>query len=212
MQKSLIRSAGFLMLFGGIIFWLGAFYPPYKQWMTSDLKEYLTIINAYQTNWYVIHGLFLSGVLLSVFGIQVLSKTLHLRDKNSSFAIIGAASFFLGSIFWIFNIAFRVTVEVSAAKQLARTGTLADWFPVLTGWTNLVFSFFMVISYFAIGCIGYAMKTTFLVPKWICWFCIILGFAGAIFYPLGFLFFEPPLMVYCPLILTGLTILIKIKK
>src|SRR5262245_47368018 len=114
------RWTGILLLAGGIIFWIGAFTPPYKQWMTRDIKEYLTIIHNNKVNWYIISGSFLIGVILTVIGMQIWSLALQ-QAGQKNLPVIAANIISFGAVFWILNIAFRLTVTVWAADQLAST-------------------------------------------------------------------------------------------
>src|SRR6185436_15090552 len=111
------KWTGILLLTGGIIFWIGACTPPYKWWMTKDVKEYLTLIHDHKTTWYFISASFLLGVVLSIFGMQLFSLSLQ-KSGETIWPQIGVTAFAFGSIFWILNIAFRGTVTVWAANQL----------------------------------------------------------------------------------------------
>jgi hypothetical protein len=197
------------MLAGSLIFWAGAFYPPYKQWVTNDTREYLTIINNFRLNWYIIHGLFLPGVFVSMFGIQLISFSLRVWDQSPVSAIIACTAFYTGSIFWVLNIAFRLTVTVWVAAKLADTGLLIEWYETWSDWTNLLLVLYMVLSYVGIGFLGYAFLKTRLLPLWSSWFCILYGFTGAIGYLCRLPLFFAPLMVYLPLIVAGLAFLLK---
>lgn len=206
------KWAGILMLCGGVIFWIGAFYPPYKQWMTSDVKEYLTIIGSNKTNWYIIHGCFVLGIIISIFGIHLLSNALFFSTGSKILPPIGFTSFSFGSIFWILNIAFRLTVTVWAANTLIETGTLHETFKTWMDWTNLLFSIYMVLAYFSAGCFGLLLREVSWMPSWVSWFSIIFGFAGIIGYIIRIPIWAPPLMVHLPFMITGLMILIKLPK
>jgi hypothetical protein len=206
------KYTGLLMLAGGIVFWAGAFTPPYKQWMTSDLKEYLSIINTNHTGWYIIHGCFTLGVIISILGLYLFSESLKSSAADKVLSGIAYNLFLVGSIFWLINIAFRVTVTVWAAKNLADTGEVHDTFKTWMDWSNLLFSFYMVLAYTATGCFGIAMKDISWMPVWVCWFCIVFGFAGVIGYIFRVPLWAPPLMVHLPFIITGIFILIRIPK
>lgn len=201
-----------LLLGGGILFWIGAFTPPYKQWSTADIKEYLTIIHDHKINWYVIHGFFMAGVIITVFGIYLLSQVLLSDGKNHVLPIISLAAISLGSVFWLLNIAFRLTVTFWAADSLTVSGTVHTTFQTWMDWSNLIFAIYMVLAYLAIGCIGIVIKDITWIPAWTGWFCLIFGFAGAIGYLIRFVFFEPPLMIHLPFIILGIMILIKLPK
>jgi len=204
------RWSGILLAAGGIIFWIGALTPPYKWWMTKDVKEYLTLIHDHRIAWYFIAATFVVGVILSVFGMQLFSLTLQ-RSGQGILPQVGFTAFAFGSIFWIMNLAFRATVTVWAANQLYETHHLEPSFETWMKWTNLLFAIYMVLAYFGIGCMGYSIYQLTILPVWLAWLCMIFGFGGSILYLCRLPFFDPPLMVHTPLIITGIYILLKIK-
>ena len=213
MQESTIqlwRWTGIVLLSGGIIFWIGAWTPPYRWWMTGDIKEYLTLVHDNKLVWYFIAATFAIGVVITLFGIQLFSLVLQDTDQRIM-PQIGFTAFSFGSAFWILNIAFRATVTVWVATQLSETGVLEPSFKTWMDWSNLIFSIYMVLAYFGIGCLGYALKQTDVLPDWTGWMCMIFGFAGSVLYLVRFPVFAPPLMVHTPLIITGIVILTKIK-
>ena len=208
---ALWRWSGILLLAGGIIFWIGAFTPPYKQWMTRDIKEYLEIIHANPINWYVINGCFAAGMILTLLGVQLFSQALLGSGSSKIFTNIGVTSFVFGITLWVLNIAFRLTVTVWAANNLAETGQVYESFKTWMDWTNLIFAFYMVLAYFGTGCLGIALKDLQVLPDWLSWFLIIFGFAGSVGYIIRIPLFDPPLMVHLPFLLLGFMILQKLK-
>ena len=204
------KWTGYLLLIGGIIFWIGACTPPYKWWMTRDIREYLSLIYENKTTWYFIAVTFLFGMILTVMGMMLFSILLQ-RQGATFIPQIGYAAFTFGSIFWILNIAFRATVTVWAATQLKENNLLEPSFKSWMDWTNLIFAIYMVLAYFGIGCMGLALKDMSLLPVWTAWVCMLFGFGGSVLYICRVPFFDPPLMVHTPLIITGLMILIKLK-
>ncbi|HLF34297.1 MAG TPA: hypothetical protein VI583_08670 [Cyclobacteriaceae bacterium] len=210
-DENLLKVSSIILLSGGLIFWFGAFFPPYKQWTTSDLKEYLLIIDSHRINWYIIHASFLLGVILTIFGTHLLSQTLLAAGANRIFANLLFSSYLAGSIFWILNIAFRVTVTTWYAGKFAEQDALFDMFKSMNDWTNLIFSVYMVLAYFAIGCMGMALLGLTMLPRWVDWFCIVMGFFGVFAFILRIPLWAPPLMVHLPFMVTGIFILIKLK-
>jgi hypothetical protein len=204
------RWTGILLVTGGIIFWIGACTPPYKWWMTRDVKEYLALIYENKHTWYFIAATFAIGVIITLFGMLLFSIALQ-QSGEKVFPRIGFFAFMFGCSFWILNIAFRATVTVWAAQQLHDVNLLEPSFHPWMDWTNLIFAIYMVVAYFGIGCMGYSLHQLSILPSWTSWMCMIFGFGGSVLYLCRFPFFEPPLMVHTPLIITGIVILLKLK-
>jgi len=209
-EIQLWRWAGLLLLVGGIIFWVGAWTPPYKWWMTRDIKEYLSLIHDNKRTWYFIAATFVVGVIITVFGMQLFSIALQ-QSGQKTLPQIGYIAFTFGSVFWILNIAFRATVTVWAANQLKENNLLEPSFQIWMDWTNLIFAIYMALAYFGIGCMGYSLHQLTILPSWTSWMCMIFGFGGSVLYLCRVPVFDPPLMIHTPLIITGIIILLKIK-
>jgi len=206
----LLRWSGILMLAGGILFWIGAFWPPYKQWMTTDTKVYLSIVQDHKIAWYAIHVFFTLGILVSLFGVQSLSTFLMGLHSNKLLVTILSSGYLLGSGFWLLNIAFRLTVTLWAGQQLADHASVPESFQAWMDWSNLIFAIYMVLAYLSIACIGFVLKDLDILPAWGVWFAIIFGLSGIVGYMVQFPLFAPPLMVHLPLMILGILILIKI--
>ena len=206
----LLRWSAILILTGGILFWIGAGWPPYKQWMTADTKEYLSIISSHKTAWYIIHGFFVLGVVVSLLGLQNLSNTLMLLGGNKLLSSILSTGYIVGSVFWLLNIAFRLTVTLWAGQQFATSQQIPESFQTWMDWSNLIFAIYMVLAYVSIACLGFVFKELAIIPAWGSWFCIIFGLSGIIGYMIQFPLFAPPLMIHLPMMILGILILIKI--
>lgn len=179
--------------------------------MTNDTREYLTIVGQNKINWYIIHGCFVLGVVVTVIGVQLFSQSLIASDKDTVYANIGQTAFFFGAGFWIINIVFRLTVTLWAAERLLASGDLYESFKTWMDWSNLLFSIYMVLAYAAIGFLGLSLKQLDLVPSWVSWFSIIFGFVGTVGYIVRIPIYEPPLMVHLPFMITGIMILLKLR-
>ncbi len=207
---NLWRWAGILILAGGIFFWIGAFTLPYKQWMTKDVKEYLTIIGTHKTNWHIIHAFFLVGVIVNFFGITLLTDALKQQNQNM-LPQLAYSAFIIGTILWIIDIAFRVVYTTWAAKQFVEFNEIQNFYVTLRTWSSSLFSVYMVLAYLATGFIGTALLQSQVLPNWIGWFCIVFGYAGSVLYIVRFQLFDPPLMVHLPYMILGIAILVKLK-
>jgi hypothetical protein len=207
----LIRWSAILLLAGGILFWIGALWPPYKQWMTADTKVYLAVINDHKIAWYIIHIFFALGVTISLLGMQSFSNTLSLLNGNKLHTSIISSAYMAGSVFWLLNIAFRLTVTLWAGQQFASNNQIPNSFQSWMDWSNLIFGIYMVLAYLSIAFLGFILKDLAILPAWGSWFCIIFGLTGIVGYMVQFPLFAPPLIVHLPLIIIGILTLLKIR-
>lgn len=148
---AILRWSAILMLAGGIVFWIGAFIPPYRQWMTTDTREYLTIIHYHKINWYLIATCMIMGVMLTVFALQLMSQAVSFSGIYKLRSILSSSAYAFGAIFVIINFGFRLTVTVWTGDQLATTGQLQDSFQTWMDWSNLLFAIYMILAYMSIG-------------------------------------------------------------
>jgi hypothetical protein len=207
----LLHWASILMLTGGLAFLIGAFIPPYKQWMTSDLKEYLIIINSNRTNWYLIHSPMLIGVIATIFALQLFSNSVTFTSNGTIYSTISSGALLFGAVFLVVNFAFRLTVTLWAAQRLAETGEIDSWFKTWMDWSNLLFAIYMVLAYISLGFFGLALREISFIPSWLIWFCMLYGFCGSIGYIIRIPIFAPPVMIHFPFIISGLLIILKLK-
>jgi hypothetical protein len=77
-------------------------------------------------------------------------------------------------------------------------------------WSNLIFAVYMMFGYFSCAALGYAFTKTNIVPVWVSRFGMCFGALGFITYPLGFVFFEPPLMIHLPFMILSAALLKRI--
>jgi hypothetical protein len=188
------RSAGALLVSGALVFWLGAFTPPYRQWMGVPVQEYLQIVGEHRPNWLFIHGCFALGALLTVAGFAALAQlSTPLRVASSLFST--------ATVLWLVSIAFRVSVTLRAAEELARTNVVSSAYLGASDWAGVLFGAYMAISYTSIAVLGAALRGADLVPRWIANFATVFG---ALALPgLATPAFQPPLMVYVAPFLVG---------
>ncbi|MBS3914340.1 MAG: hypothetical protein KG003_07565 [Bacteroidetes bacterium] len=198
-----------LLFAGGILFWIGAFTPPYKQWTTSDTGEYLRIIHSHKTNWYVIHAFFLLGVIISLMGFQSLFGAFESNEKSRTLYSFANSAYMAATIFWIINIAFRVTFTMWVANNQAEKGEIYTTFKSWNDWSNLLFAIYMILAYFSLGMLGVLFLHIGWIPSWTAWFFVVFGFAGIPAYLIRVPLWDPPLMVHLPFLILGIIYFIK---
>jgi hypothetical protein len=204
MITSVPRIVGWLLLLGAVVFWAGAFTPPYRQWMGVPIEEYLSIVGAHRRNWFAMHVLFGLGTVITVAGLAGLS--IALRASGDRFwATVAIALFSLAAVLWLVQVAFRVSVEPWAAGELARDGRVPAIFPALQRWMGALFAVFMLTGYLALAAFGAALLASPTLPRWAGWVALVFGLVAV---P-GFatVVFQPPLMLFVVPFVLGIAVL-----
>jgi hypothetical protein len=196
MNPASLRLAGALLLSGGIVFLIGALSPPWEQWY-APLQRALQIIGQHRVAWYWIHGCFVLGVVITILGFAALAHGLRATPAGLLASLVGVA-YVVGAVFWLVNIAFRGTVQVWAAAEVIRTGSVPTGYEPLRQWAGLLFSFYIVLAYLATAGLGWLMLRTGLVPRSAAWLAVILGVTGG-----GIVGMSVPLVVHIPLMVVG---------
>jgi hypothetical protein len=198
------RGVGWLLVCGAVVFWIGAVTPPYRQWMGVPLEEYLTIVGNHRPNWYVMHGLFAAGTVLTMAGLVGLGDALRASGDRAWSAIAGAL-FCIAATLWLVQVGFRVTATPWAFEELARTGQVPSVYPALHRWTGILFGGFMVMAYLAIAAYGLAILKTSAIGRWAGWTAVAFGLIAVpgLVTPV----FQPPLMIFVAPFVVGIAVL-----
>jgi len=195
-----MRLAGALLLLGGIIFTIGAVSPPWEQWY-APLQRALQIIGQNRVAWYWIHGCFTVGVVLTILGFVALAHELRDTPSGVLASLVGVA-YGTGAVFWLINIAFRGSVQVWAADEVLRTGSVPINYAPLQRWASLLFAAYSVLAYLAVAGLGWIMLRTGLTPRWAAWFAVVVGVTGG-----GIAGMSVPMIVHIPLMVVGALLL-----
>jgi len=202
LNASSLRLAGALLLTGGAVFLVGAFSPPWEQWY-APLQRALDVIGRHRVAWYWIHSCFVVGVILTILGFVALAHGLRDTPAGLLATLVGIV-YGTGAVFWLVNIAFRGSVQVWAAAEVVRTGSVPTGYEPLRLWAGLLFSLYMVLAYLASAGLGWLMLRTGLVPRWAAWSAVIVGLTGG-----GVVGMSVPLVVHLPLMVIGAFLLLR---
>jgi len=202
LNASSLRLAGALLLTGGAVFLVGAFSPPWEQWY-APLQRALDVIGRHRVAWYWIHSCFVVGVILTILGFVALAHGLRDTPAGLLATLVGIV-YGTGAVFWLVNIAFRGSVQVWAAAEVVRTGSVPTGYEPLRHWAGLLFSLYMVLAYLASAGLGWLMLRTGLVPRWAAWSAVIVGLTGG-----GVVGMSVPLVVHLPLMVIGAFLLLR---
>ena len=195
--RSGLRAAGALFLVGGLVFAVGASSPPWEQW-SAPLLRALEVIAAHRSAWYWIHACFASGVVLTILGFTAFAAAMASDPRGALLTTLIRSAYLTGAVLWLVNIGFRVTVQVWAAAEVARGGSLAPGYEASQQWVNALFGCYMVLGYLSGAGVGWVILRTALLPRWVGWFAIAFGLSAG-----GVVGASIPALVHLPLMVVG---------
>lgn len=165
------RLAGFLLIFGAAVVWLGAI-----TYVGMDLSG----IAAKRAEHLFTVGGFLVGGLLSLGGFVALRIVLHERG-DALFSQLGLVALVIATVGWILHLAFRATVMVALAQDSAAAPPA--WYPPLRLWSGAMYATYMELAYLSAAAYGAGLRKAGLVGPW--WGRALVGFS--LIFAAGFL-------------------------
>ena len=191
------RLASALLILGLVIFWVGVATWPGRRLesIAADPADHLATA-----------VLFLLGALTTLAGFAVLSTVLC-ESGDRILSQLGLISFLVAIVCWALHLAFRATVILHAAEQIALTGVAPPWFEPLRAWAGLMYAIYMVMAYLAIAAYGAAMRKTGWAGKAWGRAFVVFGLVAAVGFVAGLRAFQPPLVVQFAPYVMGMLIL-----
>lgn len=190
MRRQPVRIAAVLFIGGAIIFWVGA-----RTFQGMSLEIVKANITGHQ--WTAICFILASVITAAAFAI--LTSELR-RAHESIFSVVGLVMFCLGTALWILHLAFRLTVQLEAARIFGQTGLAPEWYEPWRQWAGGLFAAYSGLAYLGMAAYGLALFKVDWLPGWVSWVFIA---AGVVAIPLGGL----PLFIHVPLWLAGILLL-----
>lgn len=205
------RFTGIALILGALLFLGGAsLYGVIKDEKGNLIfglppREWLRVVFAHPRLWRWATILFISGVVVTVLGLALL--TTLLRDAgDQAFSQLGLAAFAFGAVLWVIHLAFRLSIDPWAAQESVRTDVVPEFYVPLTRWIGVLFVIYTVLAFSALAAYGGAVLFTPVLPHWVGWLAIVYGLAG-----LGLLAFTgdaPPFLHYLMPLLIGILLLL----
>ena len=204
------RLTGMIVLLGAILFWIGAVMPLTDPkgnfiWYLPP-REWLLVIFAHPVLWQWTNLLFLGGSVVTVLGLVLLTTILWAAGDHA-LAPLGLSAFFFGTGLWVIQLVFRLSVDLWAAQETARTGVVPTVYEPLNLWIRSLFVIYSVLAQSGIGAYGAALLATRVLPQWLGWTSIVFSLAGLSL--LAFTGDAPPLMYYLMPMLMGILLLLR---
>ena len=191
-----IQVSGWLLIVGGLLAVIGAFWPPYRQW-SAPLEEALRIIASHPIGWRCIHAGFVGGTVVSALGLAMLAYALR-GAAGGSAARVSAVLFAVAAGLWLVNIAYRLSVMPWAANELVATGIVPATYAPWRSFAKLLFAGFSALGYLAVAASGWSALQASLTSPWVGWLLVVWGLSG------GFVFgANVPFIMYVAFIVLG---------
>ncbi len=204
------RLTGATMILGAVLFLIGAFMPLIDTKgnfiYSLQSRQWLRIIFDHQLLWQWANFLFLSGAIVTILGLIMLTGLL--RDAGDwAFSQLGLITFAFGVVLWVIIVAFRQSIDPWSAQEMVRTSALPDFYVPLTLWTHALGVIYTVLAFAALAAYGGAVLLTHMLPRWIGWITLVYSLAGLVLF--ASTHDIPPLLHYLPSLVIGLFLLLR---
>lgn len=188
-----------VLLTGGLAFGLAAaLVPSLGPVWNARPPERLLLIGDRIGAWITSSFLFAAGLVVTMFGVLILSAELvDSEARTSGWVTIGA--FLVGTTLWLIHLGYRVTVMASVSRDMADGAEMPDWF--LPSWNlgNYLLASYVILASVGLIALGVGILQTGLFPAWSAW--TIIGLA--LIFILTIAVFRNTLPVF-PQLATGL--------
>ena len=175
------RCTGSVLILGCVLFQGGASLPVKDSTGTYIYglppQQWLGVVSLHPTLWWWASVLFLSGTFVTLLGFAQLTMLLR-GAGDQAFSSLGLIALVVGAVLWVIVLAFRLSIDFSAAEETARTGVMPTFYVPLREWTDALFAVYTILTFLAALAFGGALVSTRLLPRWLGWTTIVYSLAG----------------------------------
>jgi len=195
MSGATAALTGGSLISGGLLFLVGA-----ARWKPREyqqpLPEAMRRMDADAPRVRAIFRWMSVGVCVTTGAIAAL-VSLEIDTVGFPMAFVALTLFVVGAAAMLANLLFGLTVLPWGAQTITRTGSLPAGFEAWKGWADLCYGLHMILSYAAIGLLGWSILASKIVSPWLGWAGIFFGVAWCV----GFARFRsgpfaPPILVH----------------
>jgi hypothetical protein len=175
-----MKSCGWLLVAGLVIFFVGAVFWRPAEFQAPILADALRAVARRRTSWIWIHAWMAAGVLTTIAGLAAWTELQ--REAGERLATpIGFTLFVVGAIPWLLAMALRVTVQNWAAAE-ALNGQVPAVYPSIHRYEGLLHAIHMVLSYVSAMALGAGVLRSGLLSTTAAW----IGMVGGGVFAAGF--------------------------
>ena len=171
------RAAGWMLIVGTSLALIGAAWPPYKQWY-SPLEEALRVIASHPIGWRCIHTGFATGTIITALGLAVFANA-RAGQPGGVYATVAAVAYAMATVFWLVNIAYRLSVMPWAANEFVSSGAIPAMYAPLERMGALMFTAFSAMAAVASVSSAGAVSQSGIAPRWVAWTSLVVGVIAA---------------------------------
>jgi hypothetical protein len=204
------RLAGIFLILAAISFAIGAGLPTVGEkgnmgFYNLPEREYLSAIAGNTVVWRWANIFMGAAAILLVAGLTLLTTILEGAGERvlSRLGLVGSL---LAAISWVIFSAFRASITINAAQEMAASGTVPSYYEPLSQWSGALFSVYAVVAFLALATYGGSLLQAGLLPGWAGWATIIFSIAMLIL--LLIMGDTLPLFHYVPPLLIGILLVL----
>lgn len=172
-----------LLIGSFIVFAAGATGPALGGFWGMSLEDGAHWIAAHPGTWALSGILFIVSLFMCVSGLAIFNEALQTVDAQL-LARIGLVIYLIGSLFWIIDIGFRLSVELWAARIFAETSSFPESFTPLRILQSRLSDIFMISTFIASAIYGLSLLKSSQFPISVGWFSVVYGLFMAAAYAL----------------------------
>lgn len=173
------RVAGLLLILAFIAFAVGATLPLVgergnSRIFTLPAREHLLAVAGMAGIWRWANILMGAAFVVLLAGLAILTSLLEGAGERilSRLGLLGMA---LAAVLWLVFSAFRATVTVAAAQELAATGVVPPYYEPLARWAFALFVIYAAAGFCALAAYGGSILRVGMVPAWAGWGTVIFS-------------------------------------
>ena len=205
------RLTGILLVLAFISFAIGAGLPTIGPkgnigFFNLPMREYLSAVAGNSVAWRWANVFMGAAVVLLIAGLTMLTTILE-GGGERVLSRLGFVGFLFAALLWVLFSAFRASVTVMAAEEMAATGTVPPYYEPLAQWGFALFLVYAVVGFLALASYGGSLLRVDLLPAWVGW--------GTIIFSIGLLVLllitgdTLPAFHYIPPLLIGILLLVR---
>ena len=171
-----------ILLLAAIILIASGAIPRFSAMLQGSLAQVVPYAGTFR----LLSLFFILGWTVQLLGISLLARLL-VRAGDEQLGILAFTLILAATILVIVDSAFRMNVELWAAQEAARTGSLPAVYEPLQAWTSSLFGVAERAHFLAVAEIGSGIIRTGLLARWVGWtaigwslFWLLAGLGGGV--------------------------------